>query len=91
MPYYPEEGRSKAYFHNCTYHRKVVSDYTGMSFSEISDIGLFDYWGYLHDAVVWNCQRTEAGQDYLKNAYFYAQTEPDRDALRGKFGGKNGK
>ncbi|MBP5431609.1 hypothetical protein [Ruminococcus sp.] len=91
MPYYPEEEKSKAYYHNNSYYYKVVSDYARLSFKEIDNIGVFEYWGYLHDAVVWNCNRSEAGQEYLKNAYCYNQTEPDRGALRDMFGGNNGK
>ena len=90
MPYYPEEG-SKAHYQNNSYYRKVVSDYTGLTFVEIEGIGILDYFGYIHDAVVWNCQKSESGREYLENAYCYSQTEPDREALRNKFGGKNGK
>ena len=91
MPYYPEEDGGKAHYSNNSYYRKVVSDYTGLNFNELDDIGILDYWGYLHDAVVWNCQKSEAGREYLNNAYCYSQTEPDRVSLREKFGGNNGK
>lgn len=87
MPYYPENGGSKAFFKNSSSDVKIVSDYTGYNFEEVYDLGIFDYWGYLHDAVVWNCGRSDAGKEYLENAYYYQQTEPDRKALRAKFGG----
>lgn len=87
MPYYPENGGSKAFFKNSSSDVKIVSDYTGYNFEEVYDLGVFDYWGYLHDAVVWNCGRSDAGKEYLENAYYYQQTEPDRKALRAKFGG----
>lgn len=71
---------------------KVVSEYTGLDFLKIGGLELFDYYGYLHDAVVWNCSRTKAGQEYLESAYNHSQTEPDRSALRAKLGGgKRGK
>lgn len=55
----------------------------------MEELDLFEYFGYLHDAVVWGCSRSEAGREYLENAYYYQQTEPDREALR-RFG-KNGR
>lgn len=66
---------------------KIASDYTRLSFSEILDLDVFTFWRYLHDAVVWNCQKTKEGREYLENAWYYKQTEPDREALRQKFGG----
>ncbi len=88
MPYYPIEG-GKVYFDNVSSDMKIVADYTGYNFGEIDGLEIFDYWGYLHDAVVWNCRRSEAGKEYLENAWYYQQTEPDRKALRAKFGGKS--
>ena len=55
----------------------------------MEELDLFEYFGYLHDAVVWGCSRSEAGREYLENAYYYQQTKPDREALR-RFG-KNGR
>lgn len=91
MPYYPEEG-GKAFFINKTSDRKLVADYANISIPETGELDTFTYWGLLHDAVVWNCDKTEKGKEYLENAYNYAQTEPDRAALRENFGGgKRGK
>lgn len=89
VPYYPPDGGSKAYFTNNSSDRKIVSDYTGYDFGEISELDIFTYWGYLHDAVIWNCGRSDAGKEYLENAYYYQQTEPDRKALKAKFGEKS--
>lgn len=60
----------------------MVSDYTRLSFSAVYGLEVFDYYGYLHDAVVWNCSRSEAGKDYLEKAYLHNQSEPDRSGLR---------
>ncbi len=88
VPYFPENGGSKARFENSSSDVKIVADYTGYNFGEIGELEIFDYWGYLHDAVVWNCELSKAGREYLENAYFYQQTKPDRKALKEKFGGK---
>lgn len=46
---------------------------------------MFDYWQYLHDAVVWNCSQTEKGKEYLKKAYYYMKNrnvdKADRSAI----------
>lgn len=88
MPYYPENSGSKAFFSNPTEKIKTVSDYTGLNFFETESLEIFDFWGFLHDAVIWICGRTESGREYLENAYYYSQTEPDRSALRRNFGGE---
>jgi hypothetical protein len=62
---------------------KVVSDYTRLNFGEVWALDIFEYWGYLHDAVVWNCERKgETGREYLTSAYNHSRSEPDRAALR---------
>lgn len=53
-----------------------------MSFSEVFETDIFEFFEYLHDAVVWNCEKTEKGRDYLESAYNHSQKEPDRKGLR---------
>jgi len=86
-PCAPSDEERREFFVNNSSDVKVVSDYTALSFREVGELELFDYYGYLHDAVVWNCSRTEAGRDYLESAYNHSRTEPDRSALRAKLGG----
>lgn len=69
---------------------KLVSDYSGLDFLQVQELEVFDFWGFLHDAVVWNLSKTESGRDYLESAFNHAQTEPDREALRARTGGSNG-
>jgi hypothetical protein len=45
---------------------------------------------YQRDAFITMLNQTENGQEYLRNAWRMEQTEPDREALRSKFGGKEG-
>lgn len=52
-----------------------------------------DYLQYLlwrRDAFIHMLSRTEAGQEYLDNAWRMEQTAPDREALRRKFARKEG-
>lgn len=83
-PYSPKETEDKVYFKCVSSDKKIVSDYTGLNFGQIDDLEVFDYYGYLHDAIVWNCRRTKEGRDYLEDAYMHSQTEPDRAALRNR-------
>lgn len=71
-----------------TYWRKLVADYARMS---LPDVGRLDYIQYLilrRDAYIYRLEQTEAGREYLANAWRMEQTEPDRAALRRKIGGR---
>ena len=86
VPFYPTEGE-RAYYTVQSSDMKWVIDYTGCSYSEVSEFDVFTFWGLLHDAVVWSLGRSKEGREYLENAWYYEQTEPDRAALREKNGG----
>ena len=80
MPYFPDKG-CKAFFKNTSQEETTVSNYTGIDFLRLDEVGLFDFWRYLHDAVIWNCSQTEKGEEYLRNANNYMQKKADRAAL----------
>ena len=69
-----------------TWGEHLVSEYTGLNFLEIGELPLDQYLLWRRDAFIYNCNQTEAGQEYLKNAYRMEQTKPDRVALRKKYG-----
>jgi len=64
---------------------KTVSEYTGYSFDRLENLNVFEFWMLLRDAVIYNCQQTEQGRDYLEKCWMADQTEPDRNALRKYF------
>lgn len=64
---------------------KLVADYCGISIMEVYDLPLTEYLTYRRDAFIYMLNRTEAGQEYLDNAWRCEQTKPDRAALREKF------
>ena len=82
VPYYPTGNESKAFFKNNSSDVKIVSDYTGYNFGRVYELEIFEYWGYLHDAFVWEHSGSKQGREYLEKAYDYQQTEPDRTGLR---------
>lgn len=75
--------------HQYTTHswwRRLVSEYTGLNFLEVGKLNYLQYLVWRRDAFIHMLSRTEAGQEYLDNAWRIAQTEPDRPALRKHFG-----
>lgn len=64
-----------------TTHIKAVADYTGMSFSQVWELPITEYWILYRDAVIWYYSRTEEGIDKLNHAKVISAKEPDREKL----------
>jgi hypothetical protein len=64
----------------------MVSEYTGLNMREVDELNYIEYLIYRRDAFIYKLSQTEAGEEYLNNAYRLSQTEPDRKSLREKFG-----
>lgn len=62
----------------------MVAEYTGLSFFEVGQLNYLQYLVWRRDAYIHMLSRTEAGQEYLDNAWRMEQTKPDRAALRKK-------
>lgn len=69
-----------------TWYKHLVAEYTGLSFQEIKQLPYVEYLTYRRDAFIDRLNQSETGQEYLRNAWRLEQTEPDRAALRRKFG-----
>lgn len=69
-----------------TYWIHRVSEYTGLTFYEVWAMDYVLYLTLRRDAFISWLSKTEAGTTYLDNAWRMEQTEPDRKALRKKFG-----
>lgn len=63
-----------------------MSEYTGLSFVEVGRLDYLEYLTYRRDSLIHMLSKTEAGEEYLDNAWRMEQTKPDRAALREKFG-----
>lgn len=57
-----------------------------MNFYEIEDLPINTYFLLMRDAFIYKQSQSEAGRDYLEKCWILEQTEPDRKALRQKFG-----
>jgi hypothetical protein len=75
-------------YNTVTWYKHLVAEYTGLSFHEIGELPYIEYLTYRRDAFITMLNKSEAGQEYLRNAWRLEQTEPDRAALRRKFGRK---
>lgn len=71
-----------------TWYKRLVAEYTGLNFLQIKQLNYIEYLTYRRDAFIAMLNRSEEGQEYLRNAWRMEQTEPDRAALRRKFGRK---
>jgi hypothetical protein len=57
-----------------------------LSLLQVAELDFLQYLVWRRDAFIYSLSRTEAGQEYLDNAWRMEQTEPDRAKLREQFG-----
>ena len=63
---------------------RLVAEYTGLNFHEVRQLNYIVFLTWRRDAFIYKLSQTEAGQQYLDNAWRMEQTKPDREALRKK-------
>lgn len=88
MPYYPS-GKKDKFDHgyvSTTYFDKLVADYANITIMDVLELDHIDYLVYRRDAFISGMNKTEAGREYLFNAWRLEQTAPDTKALRDAFG-----
>ena len=73
-------------FTNTSWGRRLVSSYTGLDFNQVGALDFIQFLIWRRDAYIYHLEQTEAGQEYLRNAWRMEQTKPDRAALRRKLG-----
>lgn len=66
----------------------MVAEYAGISLLDVRELNYVQYLIWRRDAYIDMLSKTEAGQEYLDNAWRMEQTEPDRARLRKKLRGK---
>lgn len=85
LPYYPSADSTGGHqYTTASWWRKLVSEYTGLDFFEVSRLDYLQYLVWRRDAYIYRLNQTEDGRKYLDNAWRMEQTEPDRVALRKK-------
>ncbi len=87
IPYYPtKDDAGKHQYEVVTFWEKIVADYCGISLFDVQELDYVEYLMLRRDAFIFNHNKTEAGQEYLDNAYRLEQTAPDKSSLRSRFG-----
>lgn len=80
IPYYPvKKEKNEVKYSAYTTQDKLVADYANMNIYDIDNIPIIDYWLLERDAFISALSKTEAGVEYLNNAYRITQTEADED------------
>ena len=69
-----------------SYWQHMVAEYAGLSLLQVRDLEYIQYLTWRRDAFIHKLSQTEAGQEYLDNAWRMEQTKPDRARLRKKLG-----
>ena len=86
VPSCPDTQEEEGHYEISTLEEKIVRDYTGYDFERIGSLTVFEFWLYLRDAVIYNCQQTDKGKEYLDQCWAAEQENPNRQALRKLFG-----
>lgn len=61
-----------------------MAEYAGLSLLQVRELDYLQFLTWRRDAYIYRLSQTEAGQEYLDNAWRMEQTKPDRVALRKK-------
>ena len=60
----------------------MASDYSGLNFSELNEVDILTFKILVRDGFISKMRESEAGREYLEQAWLLRQTKPDRQALR---------
>lgn len=88
MPSDTGDSEQEEYLITETGDLKLISDYSGLDFEQCMNLDCYTYKLLLRDAYIYKLKQSEQGREYLENCYILQQTEPDRKALKNKWGGE---
>ena len=91
LPCYPysQGGTEHTYqYEVSSFWYQLVAEYTGLNFLQIGELNFLQYLQWRRDAFIRKMEQTEAGREYLDNAYRMEQTDMDRVSLRKKLKGE---
>ena len=81
-----EDSTGGHQYSTTSYWQRLVAEYARLSIPEVRALDYIQYLIWRRDAFIYMMSRTEAGQEYLDNAWRCEQTKPDRKRLRKKLG-----
>ena len=77
-------------YETTTWGQHLVAQYAGISLLDVRELDYIQYLTWRRDAFIYWLNQSEAGQEYLDEAWRLEQTKPDRQKLRAKYGRKEG-
>ncbi len=63
----------------------MIADYCRINILEVKELPLNEWLMYRRDAFIYNCEQSEKGRKYLKDAYIMMQKKPDIRRLKEVF------
>lgn len=78
------------HYETTTWGQHLVAQYAGISLLDVRELDYIQYLTWRRDAFIYWLNQSEAGQEYLDEAWRLEQTKPDRQKLRAKYGRKEG-
>ena len=84
MPYCPNSELSNEGipYETENYWEHVVADYLGCSFFDVLELCWVDFLAFRREAFIARLSESEKGQAYLRDAYNFENTKPDRKGLK---------
>lgn len=61
---------------------KNISNYTGLNFTKVLNLGMSEYLLYKKESWIYNLKQTEEGREFLKTLWRLQQTKADTKAIR---------
>jgi hypothetical protein len=89
LPRIAADEESEPGFESLLWWDKLAADYANLSITEVQRLNYVDFLILRREAFIHALSQTEKGAELLSDAYCLEQTEPDRAALRKRFGGGN--
>lgn len=65
-----------------SFWENIVAEWCRISIFEVLELELDDFLAFRRDAFINKLSQTEKGNEYLKKAWMFEQTKPDRAGLR---------
>ena len=89
-PHIVPKEKSEVYYTVTSFQEKLVMDYTGIDFISQQELGVFEFWLYYKDAIIWNNSMSKEGLENLRNAWMLEQDKADITDLEGlkRMGGR---
>lgn len=70
-----------------SWYHHLVATYANIGILQVGELNYIQYLSLRRDAFIHYLEQSDAGREYLDNAWRLTLTKPDRKGLRRKYGG----